>query len=78
MRYFLVLLPLLAAACAGTYSDGYAYRGDEYYRNRYAAPMYNDGYAHGSEYYAPRYADRDYGGYYGTAASGSYGELRHA
>jgi hypothetical protein len=76
MRYCLVLLPLLAAGCADTYANDYAYRGDAYY-GRYAAPGYGDGYAYRGEY-GPRYATRDYtapyaGGYYASRDPGFNG-----
>jgi hypothetical protein len=77
MRYSLILLPLLAAGCAGTYDNGYAYRGDEYGSGHYTAPAYRDGYAYSGGYY-PRYAARDYdrqyiGGYYASENSEPYG-----
>jgi len=70
MRYCLVLLPLLAAGCADTYDNGYAYRSDANY-GRYAAPGYGGGYANRGEYYGPRYPSRDYtapydGAYYAS------------
>ena len=64
MRYCLVLLPLLAAGCADTYDNGYAYRGDAYY-GRYHAPGYGNGYAYRGEYNDPRYPARDYTAPYG-------------
>jgi len=74
MRYCLVLLPLLAAGCADTYGNGYAYRGDAYY-GRYDTPGYGTGYAYRGEYNDPRYPARDYtapygGDYYASRESG--------
>jgi hypothetical protein len=51
MRYLLVLLPLAAAACAGIYDNGYAYRDGPRYAARESAGPYNGGYSYGSGYY---------------------------
>jgi hypothetical protein len=66
MRYRLVLLPMVAAGCAGTYPYGYTYRGDQSY-----GPAYE-------QYYGARYADGEYTGRYNGAythniGSGYYG-----
>jgi hypothetical protein len=76
MRRLIILLPLLATACA--YDSGYAYRGNEYYASPYVPPVYNQGYAYEGEYDGSRYAARNYtstydGGYYGRSNSGFYG-----
>lgn len=77
MRYCLVLLPLLASGCAGTYDNGYAYRGDASY-GRYDAPGYGNSYAYRGDYNGPRYSARDYtapnsGDYYASRGYGYNG-----